>query len=79
MQEDTFVNIRNRAMILCETWSVSRHDDVEKWDIADIWPFTYEAELATTGDMDIHVIHIQQHVYKQQEVRACPSLLMIVR
>ena len=71
MIDDTFVGFRNRGMIACKTWSVSRHDEAANWDIADLWPFTYEAELATTGCMDIHVLYIQQHVHKQQEVSCC--------
>ena len=52
-------------MTLSKTFSVSRQDEVSNWEICDMYPFTYEAELPSTGSMDITVLHIVQHKHKQ--------------
>lgn len=67
--EDTWLSIRNRAMSLCQAFSISRFDELSRWSIADLHAFTYSSELPTVGDQDINVIYVQQPIHKAMRVR----------
>lgn len=64
MKENNFTGFRNRAMLLAKTFSVSRQVEVANWDIADLYPITYEADLPSTGSMDMKIVQVVQDKYK---------------
>lgn len=67
--EDTWLSIRNRALSLCQAFSISRFDELSKWSISDLHVFTYSANLPTVGEQDIHVVYVHQAEHKCLKVK----------
>jgi len=64
--DDCMVSYRNRAIICCQTLSVSRYDELTFWTFGDMAPFTYSTDLPSVCKQDINVIYMLQKHKKGQ-------------
>lgn len=61
-------NARLRAVTMCQTMSLSRFDEISKWEIADLADFIYDQTSSACGSHPIEILSVAQHFHKAAAV-----------
>ena len=61
-------DLRNRAQLLMQSFSVSRADKGAQWAICDSWLFTYPRGVPGLGPMDMVTLYFVQCESKTRSV-----------
>lgn len=69
MWQQSSVGWRTRALILTNTFSLSRQNETRKWELADMWEFCYKSSSSTVGSIDIRVLYFMQFAHKTAKVK----------
>jgi len=65
-----YESVRNRALSLCQCFSISRFSDLSRGQLSDLTTFTYSHELPCTGPYGVEVLYILQSEHKSIKVKA---------